>query len=114
MRLVESRCGSLRSLGRESYSLILPSLNKDDRNYSSIPGPEHEKKEVVDVFTKKLQLKTERELEELVAGQKSRPFAENEDRGERNKSDSREIGGPKGPEPTRYGDWERAGRCSDF
>jgi hypothetical protein len=26
----------------------------------------------------------------------------------------REIGGPKGPEPTRYGDWEVAGRCSDF
>lgn len=25
-----------------------------------------------------------------------------------------EIGGPKGPEPTRFGDWERAGRCSDF
>jgi hypothetical protein len=26
----------------------------------------------------------------------------------------REIGGPKGPEPTRYGDWERKGRCVDF
>jgi hypothetical protein len=26
----------------------------------------------------------------------------------------REIGGPKGPEPTRYGDWEVGGRCSDF
>jgi hypothetical protein len=26
----------------------------------------------------------------------------------------REIGGPKGPEPTRYGDWEVNGRCSDF
>jgi hypothetical protein len=26
----------------------------------------------------------------------------------------KEIGGPKGPEPTRYGDWERAGRCVDF
>jgi hypothetical protein len=26
----------------------------------------------------------------------------------------REIGGPKGPEPTRYGDWEHRGRCSDF
>jgi hypothetical protein len=26
----------------------------------------------------------------------------------------REIGGPKGPEPTRYGDWEINGRCSDF
>jgi hypothetical protein len=25
-----------------------------------------------------------------------------------------EIGGAKGPEPTRYGDWERNGRCSDF
>ncbi|XAR71642.1 hypothetical protein NMG60_11018014 [Bertholletia excelsa] len=25
-----------------------------------------------------------------------------------------EIGGPRGPEPTRYGDWEQKGRCSDF
>ncbi|MBU6498635.1 MAG: DUF1674 domain-containing protein [Rhodospirillales bacterium] len=25
-----------------------------------------------------------------------------------------EIGGPAGPEPTRYGDWEHKGRCSDF
>lgn len=27
---------------------------------------------------------------------------------------SRETGGPPGPEPTRYGDWERKGRCIDF
>jgi hypothetical protein len=27
---------------------------------------------------------------------------------------SPEIGGPAGPEPTRYGDWERKGRCIDF
>lgn len=26
----------------------------------------------------------------------------------------REYNGPKGPEPTRYGDWEQKGRCSDF
>lgn len=26
----------------------------------------------------------------------------------------REIGGPPGPEPTRYGDWERKGIASDF
>jgi len=26
----------------------------------------------------------------------------------------REIGGQKGPEPTRYGDWEKDGRCTDF
>lgn len=25
-----------------------------------------------------------------------------------------EQGGPKGPEPTRYGDWERKGRVTDF
>jgi len=25
-----------------------------------------------------------------------------------------EIGGPKGLEPTRYGDWERKGIVSDF
>jgi hypothetical protein len=25
-----------------------------------------------------------------------------------------EIGGQAGPEPTRYGDWEKKGRCSDF
>jgi len=26
----------------------------------------------------------------------------------------KEIGGPAGPDPTRYGDWERRGRCIDF
>jgi hypothetical protein len=25
-----------------------------------------------------------------------------------------EVGGRDGPEPTRFGDWERAGRCIDF
>ena len=25
-----------------------------------------------------------------------------------------ELGGPKGPEPTRFGDWENNGRCTDF
>ncbi|QQO18833.1 DUF1674 domain-containing protein [Bradyrhizobium diazoefficiens] len=27
---------------------------------------------------------------------------------------ARELQGPKGPEPTRYGDWERKGIASDF
>ena len=26
----------------------------------------------------------------------------------------KETGGPKGLEPTRYGDWENNGRCTDF
>jgi len=25
-----------------------------------------------------------------------------------------EVGGRDGPEPTRYGDWEKNGRCIDF
>lgn len=27
---------------------------------------------------------------------------------------AKEIGGRGGPEPTRYGDWEKNGRCIDF
>ncbi len=26
----------------------------------------------------------------------------------------KETGGPKGKDPTRYGDWESKGRCIDF
>jgi hypothetical protein len=33
---------------------------------------------------------------------------------QREEKNPREIGGPKGPEPTRFGDWERNGRCTDF
>lgn len=48
------------------------------------------------------------ELKADTAGEKWR--VEAEARGEK----PIEIGGPKGLEPTRYGDWERAGRCVDF
>jgi hypothetical protein len=27
---------------------------------------------------------------------------------------AKELGGPEGPEPTRFGDWERRGIVSDF
>ena len=27
---------------------------------------------------------------------------------------SKEIGGRNGPDPTRFGDWEKGGRCIDF
>jgi hypothetical protein len=30
------------------------------------------------------------------------------------KDPPKEVGGPSGPEPTRYGDWERKGICVDF
>ncbi len=32
----------------------------------------------------------------------------------KDKASGVEIGGPKGLEPTRYGDWEKNGRCIDF
>jgi hypothetical protein len=45
-----------------------------------------------------------------------RALAEAEERRRRaeNAALPKEIGGPKGPEPTRYGDWERKGIVSDF
>ena len=30
------------------------------------------------------------------------------------KAGPKEFGGPKGPEPVRYGDWEKKGIASDF
>ena len=33
---------------------------------------------------------------------------------EAEKKAKKEVGGPGGPEPTRFGDWERKGRCIDF
>ncbi len=31
-----------------------------------------------------------------------------------NSTKTKELGGPSGLEPTRYGDWERKGICYDF
>jgi len=50
--------------------------------------------------------KAERMAEE--AGRKIREKAAAESEG------PEETGGPEGLEPTRYGDWEKAGRCIDF
>jgi len=42
---------------------------------------------------------------------KAEMVPENEHKGEKKK---REIGGRDGPDPTRFGDWEKDGRCIDF
>jgi hypothetical protein len=34
--------------------------------------------------------------------------------GNKPESPAREYGGRKGKDPTRYGDWEKNGRCIDF
>ncbi len=50
--------------------------------------------------------------------QAQRALAEAEERRASAKQDNtrspKEVQGPKGPEPTRYGDWEHKGLCSDF
>ena len=37
-----------------------------------------------------------------------------DDTGSAEQERPREIGGREGPDPTRYGDWEKGGRCIDF
>jgi len=49
---------------------------------------------------------TKTELQELLAKKRLAAKAKETDTGEQ--------GGPEGPEPTRYGDWEVGGRVSDF
>ncbi|KAG2327190.1 hypothetical protein Bca52824_009918 [Brassica carinata] len=52
--------------------------------------------------------------EKVQENQQTPKEEEEEGGGEFVNEDTGEIGGPRGPEPTRYGDWEQRGRCSDF
>ncbi|KDO51967.1 hypothetical protein CISIN_1g033763mg [Citrus sinensis] len=56
-------------------------------------------------------VKSNQESEEIVD---DRGDENEEDTGDFVNKDTGEVGGPRGPEPTRYGDWERNGRCYDF
>lgn len=62
---------------------------------------------------------TEKEIAERIAAAGKRAAAEAEERRAREamaevKPKPKEIGGPAGVEPTRFGDWERKGIVSDF
>lgn len=52
-----------------------------------------------------------RRLAELMAEEAGRKWRR---QAEANGEVQKEVGGPKGLEPTRFGDWEKAGRCFDF
>jgi hypothetical protein len=59
---------------------------------------------------KKLSPQAQRALAEADARR-----AEQEKRdGAKTETTAKEVGGPAGPEPTRYGDWEKKGLTSDF
>jgi len=48
------------------------------------------------------------------AGERAAAEAEERRKAEREQAMAPELGGQKGPEPTRYGDWEKKGITSDF
>jgi hypothetical protein len=48
------------------------------------------------------------------AGTRARAEAEARRTADKPSPSPKEIGGADGPEPTRYGDWERKGVISDF
>ncbi len=59
---------------------------------------------------------SKREIAERIREAGKRALAEAEARRKEGAAQAlpREIGGQKGPEPTRYGDWEKKGVISDF
>ena len=48
------------------------------------------------------------------AGERAKAEAEARRAAEKPANRPKEVNGPKGPEPTRYGDWEKKGIASDF
>jgi hypothetical protein len=56
------------------------------------------------------------EKQKVLSPEAQRALAEAEARRRQAGEEARptEINGPKGPEPIRYGDWERKGIASDF
>lgn len=42
------------------------------------------------------------------------PAGDNRQKTDPSEALPKEIGGRDGPEPTRFGDWEKNGRCIDF
>ena len=48
------------------------------------------------------------------AGERARAEAEERRKAAAPQAMAPELGGAKGPEPTRYGDWEKKGITSDF
>ena len=71
-------------------------------------GTQKSASQILDTDVRGQDLRTLAEARADEAGRKWRKQAE------ANGEIEKEIGGPKGLEPTRYGDWEKAGRCFDF
>lgn len=118
-RIIATRLAMLGHASSDQLPMSLPSLFSRQM-HTSISLLQHgatggKGGQPSDPFTQQLQEKTERELAELVTAENAVADLESDDEGPQLKpARDDEIGGPKGKEPTRYGDWERGGRCSDF
>jgi hypothetical protein len=110
--------GALQSLGNQYFKRFWPLCSFT----TTTPSPASDKAgaQQIDPFTNKLQQKIEEEILELTEKSRDRKTTTHQSKSSGSSSSdgdgsmSKELGGPKGPEPTRYGDWERGGRCSDF
>ncbi|EGT35452.1 hypothetical protein CAEBREN_09844 [Caenorhabditis brenneri] len=81
------------------------SITRSVRKYSDIK-PKNTKEKVMAEKTPKGSLDKSEEQQYEDPHLKKHPGGVNKQTGE--------VGGPAGPEPTRYGDWERKGRVTDF
>jgi hypothetical protein len=70
----------------------------DDRSRQQTVGPAAQRKPLTPAAQRAL---AEAEARRIAAAANARPMP-------------KELQGPKGPEPTRYGDWENKGIASDF
>lgn len=94
---------------RISTSLALPAAGSNSKARSAIrlfSSPSNDQT---------LEKSPSKEPEDIgVKTAESESESEGDDGGELVNEKTGEIGGPRGPEPTRYGDWEQKGRCTDF
>ena len=76
-----------------------------DKEHSTAPSPRfHRAEQMLEIQNKA------HALAEPVESKHQKPVAKPKPTDDVNL----EVGGPEGPDPTRYGDWERNGRCIDF
>ena len=73
-----------------------------------MPGEREQERDTRGETPRAAESSAESHAVERTASHASRPAEQ------RASAEHREIGGPQGPEPTRFGDWDRAGRCIDF
>uniref|UniRef100_A0A383VAN8 Succinate dehydrogenase assembly factor 4, mitochondrial n=1 Tax=Tetradesmus obliquus TaxID=3088 RepID=A0A383VAN8_TETOB len=96
------------------------SASSSSSSSSSSSDSQQQAPGAADPFTRSLQSKTEQEVFSLLEKAKQQQQQQQEDEEEDDdlisvvNPETGEAYGPRGKEPTRYGDWEVKGRATDF